>query len=294
MIRLAIVGGTAIYHGLSFGALINGLADGQEFPENWPPYPQCVEDARITVVWDEDRAAAEKLAQVYGIEHIATSLEEVLPHCDGVIVTDDGTQQHYRHAPFFLERGIPTFIDKPLAPDVKTAQMLVDLAAKHGTPLMSGSALRYAGESEEIRANPAELGCIELAVATGPNELFYYGIHALELAHSILGGGFATVQNIGDDNQDVVKISYADGRILLLLISRTAGLAFEITLYGPQGRQHIAVKDSAAYYSNLLHQVVKMVRDNAAPSLIQEEVEIIRVLEAGKESLRNGGKPVDV
>ena len=129
MVRLGIVGGTAIYHALSFGGLINGVAEGQTLPEGWPAYPQCVEDARITVVWDEDRAAAEKLAQVYGIDHVANDYEEVLQHCDGVIVTDDVTRNHCRHAPFFLERGIPTFIDKPLAPDAKTAVELLALAA---------------------------------------------------------------------------------------------------------------------------------------------------------------------
>lgn len=294
MIRLALVGGAAINHGLAFGALINGVAPGQELPAGWPRYPQCVEDARISVVWDENRAAAEKLQQVFGIDHLATSLEEVVPHCDGVILTDDGTQQHYRHAPFFLQRQIPTFIDKPLAPDAKTAQMLVDLAAKHGTQLMSGSALRYASESEQLRAGSQAHGPIELAIATGPGELFYYGIHALELAHSILGGAFATVQNIGSDEQDIVKVTYADGRILLLLISRSAGLGFEITLYGPDGRQHFAVTDSRAFYANQLREVVKMVRENQAPLPIQEEVEILRVLEAGKESLKSGGKAIDV
>jgi predicted dehydrogenase len=294
MIRLALVGGSAIYHGLSFGGLVNGLAEGQTLPADWPAYPQTVKGARITVVWDEDRAAAEKLATVFGIEHIADSLEDVLAHADGVIVTDDGTMQHYRHAPFFLERGIPTFIDKPFAPDVKTAESLVELAAKHNAPLMSSSALRYAIESEDIRSDPQMLGPIELAVATGPNELYYYGIHPLELAHSILGTGVATVQNIGDENQDVVKVTYKDGRILMLLVSRSIGFSFEVSLYGKQGTKHIPVTDATAFYANQLQKLVEMTRTKQAPESIEGALEVIRVLEAGKKSFAEGGTVISL
>lgn len=294
MVRLGIVGGTAIYHALSFGGLINGVAEGQTLPEGWPAYPQCVEDARITVVWDEDRAAAEKLAQVYGIEHVASTYEEVAAHCDGVIVTDDVTREHCRHAPFFIERGIPTFIDKPLAPDAKTAEELLALAAKYNTPVMSGSALRYAAETEALRANPETLGEIKLATAVGPNELFFYGIHPLELAHSILGGGIASVQNIGDDEQDVVKVTYKDGKILMLLVSRAVSFGFEITLYGTTGRERIVVSDGTAFYANQLRLIAQMVRDKKSPARIEDALEIIRVLEAGKKSHAEGGTVINL
>jgi predicted dehydrogenase len=274
--------------------LINGLASGQSLPQGWPNFPQCVDGAKITVVWDEDRASAEELARVFGIDHVASDYAEVLLHCDGVIVADDVTLNHCRHAPFFLERGIPTFIDKPLAPDAKTAAGLIELAAKHNAPLMSGSALRYAAETQELRDDPAILGKIELATATGPNELFFYGIHPLELAHSLMGSGIATVQNIGDEEQDIVKIQYRDGRILMLLVSRVAGGGFEATLYGKNGRRHIEIKDSAAYYANQLRLIAQMAREKKAPVPIENALEVIRVLEAGKKSFAEGGAVINL
>lgn len=294
MVRLAIVGGTAIYHALSFGALVNGVAEGKTLPEGWPVYPQCVDGARITVVWDEDRAKAEKLAEIYGIEHVVDTLEEVIPLCDAVIVTDDVTLNHCRHAPIFLEHGMPTFIDKPLAPDAKTAQELIELAAKHGAPLMSGSALRYAAETEEIRANPDKLGEINLASAQGPNDLFFYGIHPMELAHSILGGGIKSVQNIGTEDTDLVKVTYKDGKLLMLMVSRVAGFGFEVTLYGTQGRERIVVSDGTAFYANQLRLIAQMARDKKAPFPIEGALEVIRVLEAGKKSFAEGGSVIEL
>jgi predicted dehydrogenase len=294
MVRLAIVGGTAIYHALSFGGLINGVAEGKTLPEGWPQYPQCVDGARITVVWDEDRANAEKLAEIYGIEHVVDTLEEVIPLCDGVIVTDDVTRNHCRHAPIFLERGIPTFIDKPLGPDAATAQQMVELAEKHGAPLMSGSALRYAAESEALRADPDLLGEINLASAAGPNDLFFYGIHPMELAHSILGGGIQSVQNIGEEDTDIVKIKYRDGRLLVLMVSRVAGFGFEVTLYGTKGRERIVVSDATAFYGNQMRLVVQMVREKKAPVPIDDALEVIRVLDAGQQSLAEGGRVIEL
>jgi predicted dehydrogenase len=289
MTKLALVGGAAIYHARAFSGLSNGLAPEQTLPQGWPNFPQCVDGAKITVVWDEDRNAAEELARVFGIEHVANDYEEVLLHCDGVIVADDVTLNHCRHATFFLERGIPTFIDKPLAPDAKTAAALIELAAKHNAPLMSGSALRYAAETQELRDDPNILGKVELATATGPNELFFYGIHPLELAHSIMGSGVATVQNIGDEEQDIVKVQYHDGQILMLLVSRAIGGGFEVMLYGKNGRRHIEVKDSAAYYANQLRLIIKMTQDKKAPVSIENTLEVIRILEAGKKSFAEGG-----
>lgn len=294
MTNLAIVGGAAFYHARAFSGLVNGIAPGQTLPEGWPQFPQRMEDARITVVWDEDRDTAEELARVFGIDHVADDYEEVLLHSEGVIIADDVTLNHCRHAPFFLERGIPTFIDKPLAPDAVTAAALIDLAAQHNAPLMSGSALRYAAETQELRENPDIFGKVKLATAVGPNELFFYGIHPLELAHSIMGSGIATVQNIGDTEQDIVKIQYHDDRILMLLVSRVIGGKFEITLYGEKGRSRVEVNDSTTYYANQLRLIAKMTRDKKAPVPIENALEIIRVLKAGKQSLTEGGSIISI
>lgn len=290
MVRLGIVGGAAMYHGYAFAGLVNGLAPGQELPPDWPKYPRKLTDAQITVVWDEDADAARELARVFGIQKIASCIEEVPLHCEGVIITDDGTQQHSRHAPFFLRLGIATFIDKPFAPNFAAALSLAELAAKHDTPLMTGSALRYASETAAWRTNPEALGPIQLATAVGPNELFYYGIHPLELALSVLGGGVAAVQNIGTSNHDIVKLSYPDGRVLLLLVSREIGFRFELNLYGPKGAHRVQVQDATGFYTNQLNLVVKMVREAKSPVPVEEGLEVIRILEAAKSSLARGGE----
>ena len=73
---------------------------------------------------------------------------------------------------------------------------MIALAQTHNTPLMSSSALRFAREVLEFKAQEKELvGDLRVAVATGPNELVYYGIHAAELFYTVMGPGIAWVRN---------------------------------------------------------------------------------------------------
>lgn len=292
MIRLGLVGGAGAYHGRAFSALINGLAEGQARPEGWPAFTPQVEGARIVSVWDPNRGTAEALAQVFGIARVADRMEDAADGADGVIVTDDMTKRHHHRAKPFLRAGVPTFIDKPLASDVEEATELVDLAVKHGTPMMSASSLRYAKETEDLRANPGALGNILAATAVCRGELIYYGIHPLELAVSILGTGVRSVQNVGREGQNVVQIDYRDGRSLVLIVYAGISSPFQLNLYGDKGWRQVVVTDSAAFYANLLRQVAEMCRSKTPPIPYAETLEIIRILVAAQKSLYEERKVV--
>lgn len=285
MIRLGLVGGAGAYHGRSFSALINGLAEGQVQPEGWPRYARLVEGVEIASVWDPDRDTAESLAKAFGIGRVAGRMEDAADGMDGVIITDDMTKQHHHRARPFLAAGVPTFIDKPLASDVGEARELIDLARKHGTPMMSASSLRYAKETEELRANPSALGAILAATAVCRGELIYYGIHPLELAVSILGTGACAVQNVGREGKNVVQVEYRDGKSLVLIVFAGISSGFQLNLFGEKGWRQVAVTDSAAFYSNLLRKVAEMCRTRVAPIPLEETLEIIQILVGAQRSL---------
>jgi predicted dehydrogenase len=285
MIRLALIGGVAAYHGRAFSGLINGLAAGQTTPEGWPKYEQSVADARIVTVWDPDRDAARQLAAVFGIERVTDTMEAAGDRIDAVIITDDLTMQHQQRARPFLERGIPTYIDKPLSADPAEAASIVAVAEQHGTALMSCSALRFAVETAELRANPEQLGRIAFATTVCNGELVFYGIHALELAFAIMGPGVRSVYNVGQEKSSVVRLAYEDGRSLVLMVGEEIAPVFQLNLYGSKGRQDIIVRDATGFYSNMLGKVVEMARTKQSPVPPRETLEIIRILAAAKQSL---------
>lgn len=285
MIRLALIGGAAAYHGRAFSALINGA---ESIPEGWPASPKSVDGARIVTLWDENPEAARALARTFEIERVATDLASARKGVDAVIITDDGTSRHQEHARPFLEAGMPVFIDKPLASTAVEAREIIALAARHSAPVMSCSAVRFAAETAEFRANPSLLGTLETAVGLCQGELIYYGIHPLELAYSLMGPGIVSAWNIGEEDRNVVRLDYPDGRSILLLVGKRIPKRIQINLYGSDGFREIVLADQVAFYSGLLRAVLTLAETGRAPVPMEETLEIITVLEAATQSRSQG------
>jgi len=193
---------------------------------------------------------AGKVTKLANIPMVLNSMEEVIGRVDGVMISDDVTMAHQRRARPFLEAGIPTFIDKSLSPDPSEAAEIIALAQSRGTPLMSCSALRYAKELMEAQDRIAGLG--RIFCGTGPKELVFYGIHPLELVHTVMGPGVAWVQNIGDENRSFVRCAYPDGRsIILQVLGSGCSPGMHGCFYGEHGAVHLQIGDVAAFYGNI-------------------------------------------
>lgn len=291
MVRLALVGGVAAWHGGVFASLYNGFSEEKYQRAGWAGrgIKRRVEGAQIVKVWDEDEAAARVLADACDIPTVCGTMEEALSGIDGVIITDDMTMTHQRRAVPFLTAGIPAFIDKPLSQDPGEAREIVQMAKEKGVPLLSCSALRYAKEVEELKRTLPELGPIALAVASCTGDLVYYGIHALELAYAVMGAGVSSVINVGRGSQHVVRLRYKDGRQLMLLVGSSDSVAygFELKTYAKRGAPAITVKDAGYFYWNQQRHFVDMIRTGQTPILPEETLEIIQVLRAATQSARD-------
>jgi predicted dehydrogenase len=300
-IKLGIVGvgrgGPSSYHARSFSSIINGF-DPKEVPEEWPVHHIKLEGARVAAVWDEDDEAASLLAKVFSIPTVEKRMEDIINSVDGVIITDDITMTHQKKAPFFLNEGVPTFIDKPLSNSFEEASGLIELAEKKGTLVMSTSALRYAKETEEAKDDIETSGQIDCAMTICQGQymkednIIHYGIHPLELAYSVLGAGVDYVQNVGEDDKSIVKVVYKDGRQLLLLVFPEIAQVFQLNLYGKNGAITIEIENWDYFYWNMLRHFVMMIKEKKLAVPLRETLEIIRVLTSGRESLLNGGKKI--
>jgi predicted dehydrogenase len=287
-------GGPSSYHARSFSSIINGF-DPEKVPEDWPVHKIRAHGARIESVWDENIDAAGELAGVFSIPRVEKKIEDVIKNVDGVIIVDDITMTHQKRAPFFLKEGLPVFIDKPLSNNVKEAYDLISIAKKNGALLMSTSALRYSKEALEAEDAIKNAGPVDCAVAIcqgqymGSENLIHYGIHPLELAYSILGAGAEFVQNIGEKGRNIVKISYRDGRTLMLLVFPEMAQIFQLNLYGKEDAVSIVVEDWDYFYWSMLDTFIRMINEKKPPVPLSETLEIIQILTLGMESLKKGG-----
>jgi virulence factor len=83
------------------------------------------------------------LTAQYGFRQSCTDYRELPKHQIDAVMIHAATDAHYSLARFFLEQGIPTFVDKPLCDSYSGCESLYELATQNNTPLFVGFNRRY-------------------------------------------------------------------------------------------------------------------------------------------------------
>jgi len=276
------------HHGTAFATSCNGFdaIKRKQIEGTFVAAQKRIEGVQVVKIWDPVKPAAERLADVCGISQVCDSADECAEGVDAVAIVDDGSGEHWKYALTPLRKGVPTFCDKPLAMAAKQAKDVADLARKSGTPFMSASSLRFVPDVLALAKEVPSLGDIHLATTICGNELVYYGIHALEMAYAVLGRGAVSCLNVGQPGRNVVRVRFENGRDLMLMVAEKEWMraGYQINLYGTKGWRTLT-PNLADLYFYLLEKFIELVRTRKESVPIEEEVEVIAVLEAGKRSL---------
>ena len=277
------------HHGTAFASTFNGFDPGEVDSYDWTfvRSEQRIEGARVVKVWDRERVWAERLAKACRIPEVCESPEACAEGVDLVIVVDDGSGEPGPYAEAAIRTGVPTFCDKPLSMTARGAKQLAILANEHSTPLMSASSLRFVPDIIALRDRLGELGRVYLAQCICGNELVYYGIHALSMAYAVLGPGAVSAVNVGQEGLNIVRLRFNDRRDVVLMVGERRWMrsGYQLSLFGQQGWETVQPNLKNLYWY-LLKEVVAFADTGKISVPIDEEVELIAALEAGKRSLQ--------
>ena len=281
---------TGSNHGTAFASTFNGYDEPEVKKHEWifVRAKKRIEGAKVVKVWDKQKAWAERLAKACDIPEVCDSPEECANGVDLAIIVDDGSGSQSKYAEAPLKAGIPTFCDKPLAMTGKQAKAVANLARETGTPFMSSSSLRFVPDILNLRDETLpRIGPVNLAQTICGNELVYYGIHALSMAYAVLGGGAVSAVNVGQPGLDIVRIRFADHRDVVLMVGERDWMraGYQISLFGKAGWETVKPNLQDLYWY-LLQAFMGYVKTGKEPYPIEEEVELIAALEAGKRSLK--------
>lgn len=278
-------------HGTAFATIFNGWDEdaAKQFQGTMVKSTRQIPGCRVTKVWDPISDAATKMAAACQIAEVCATPEACCQDVDGVILIDDGSGRQWQFAEFPLRQGLPVFCDKPLAMTAREANQIAKISEECGGKLMSASSLRFVPDIAKLKRELEPLGKIKLAMATGPGQLVYYGIHALSMVYGVLGAGAHSVRHVGEKGRHVLKIRYPNELEVLLLVTEQDQfpMGYQLQLYGENGSRTI-VPDLADLYVYLLEAFLGFIRTGVEPFPVREEVELIAVLEAGERSLHNG------
>ncbi len=296
MIRLGIVDFDTS-HAVEFTKRLNHVGIGED---------QWVEGARVVAGVPGRSAIAPEVIpknletlRGYGIT-ILDDPADLFGKVDAVLIEAVDGGVHLDRAMPFLEKGMPTYVDKPFTCSLADARALVKVAMERHVPLMSSSSLRYAPEVVAAAGGDGPVGTIVGVSTYGPAMLhprnpglFHYGIHPVEILYTLMGPGCVRLTCLAEKGAEVVTGVWSDGRVATVRGLRDGKHDYGFTVFGSNGVKTEGVS-SKFIYRELLKKVVAMFETKQLPIDLRETLEIVAFIEAARRSGEANGSAVEV
>jgi predicted dehydrogenase len=226
---------------------------------------------------------------------IVDSIPALLELVDGVLLESVDGRPHLEQVKPVLAAKKPVFIDKPVAGTLADAVEIFRLAKEQNVPCFSSSSLRFSPGIQKMRNNEEVgdvLGCHAHSPCTiEPHhpDLFWYGVHGVELLYTIMGPGCQSVNRTHTDGNDVVVGTWEGGRTGVYRGIRDGKADYGATVFGSKS---IAPSGTYEGYKPLVVEIAKFFKTGQPPVSADETIEIFAFMEAADESKRQGGAPV--
>lgn len=240
-----------------------------------------------------------ELLKKYGIA-LYDDPAELFGKVDAVMIESVDGSVHLERALPFLEKGMPTYVDKPFACTLEDARTLVRTAEMKHIPLMSSSSLRYAPEVVAAKDGQGPAGKVVGVSTYGPAPthprnpgLFHYGIHPTEMLYTLMGPGCVRLSCQSTPGVEVTTGVWSDGRVASIRGIRAGKADYGFTLFGEKGiaTQGVSTK---FIYRELLRKIISMFETRQLPIDLRETLEIVAFIVAAKKSADADGSTMDV
>lgn len=256
-------------------------------------YPQGSADIKTSI---ERIPEYTKQVQLHGVE-VVDSIRKLLSMVDVVLLETNDGRPHLEQAREVFKAGKPVFIDKPVAGSLKDAIAIFKEAAEKKIPMFSSSSLRYMKNVNAVRYENKVgqvLGADTFSPATlEPHhpDLFWYGIHGVEVLFTVMGVGCETVTRFQTEDTEVVVGKWRDGRIGTFRGTRQGKHDYGGIAYGTEGNINLGPFDG---YDALAVKIAEFFKTKISPVDARETLEIYAFMEAADESKRKEGAAVRI
>lgn len=169
----------------------------------------------VSRVWDSEPDKAREFAERFGAVAVETPEQALEDKPDGVFATSRGPERT-QHTLLCIERGIPTYVGKPMVTNRHDLIAIGDAARRTGCPILSTSVFRYAPAVRALqgRLQSGEAGTLLALHATvvhsiemymhepnrwqddvtqGGGTIMTMGVHTLDPLVALLGRGIESI-----------------------------------------------------------------------------------------------------
>lgn len=273
-------------HPYSFSAIINGYSS-EEMKKS--PYPVIfdyllkkdlsefgVGSFKVTHVWTPNPKISKSIAKSTFIENIVDNYEEMANEVNAIIIARDDVETHKEIGAYFLERGLKVFIDKPLCKTLDDLSYFIPFLVNG--QLMSCSGLRFFSPIIDYYKDEFTRSHVLFANAVAPIDWLKYGIHILEGLTAVLGADIESVQNIGHNSSDIVKVKYHSGAYAVLQVSPKLSGGLRTAIYSSDDNPNFFhYNDNFSCFKRLLESFYEFCVDS---NLVIEPRETINLIKA--------------
>jgi len=281
-------------HSVAFTKALNSPTAGPEFGgfKVVAAYPKGSNDIKSSV---ERIPGYIEDVKKQGVE-IVNSIDELLTKVDFILLETNDGRLHLEQAIPVLKAGKRMFIDKPIAASLTDAIAIFDAAKHYNVPIFSSSSLRYISGTKEI--SEGKIGKVIGADTFSPcslekthPDLFWYGIHGVEILFTIMGKGCKSVTRVHTPDTDMAIGTWQDNRIGTFRGIRSGKSGYGGNVFGEKGILALGNFDG---YNPLLVKIIEFFNTGVVPVSQEETLDIIAFMQAAEESKLKGGVPVEI
>jgi len=266
----------------------------------------------VVKVWDRDIQAARRFSDLFfGKPEACSTLTEMTKGIDAAFIADcnGGGQDHLQLARPFLQKGIPTFVDKPFASTLADAKAMVALARKHKTPLMNASILSYVPEADQFKRRFPEVGKVGLGIIKGVlggwhtkdlskariEDFLAALIHGIALGINLFGADVEWVEAMGTLPLEYIHIHMKSG-VEVVIVNGSIDVFndrndYNVAAYGKLGEIHsrpIGDPEFVAGAAKIVRMFKKMIQTGKPPIEYDHIIKHIAVVEAARIAQKTG------
>ena len=252
-------------------------------------------NARVVMVWGEKPKFAKDAAAAGQIPAIVGDWRDMLGKVDGVMMDHRHPKYHAEVATFYVQRGVPCFVDKPFTFTLAEGKALCALARRKKVPITSFSTIPLQKNFADFKEAVKKIGTVVSLTSTGPVDLkskhggvFFYGIHQVDAIVSLLGtdAEWAMVQKHGKGG--VATIAYRHGPLVTMNCINNGNWTFHWSAVGDKevlDWKHVG--DELPYLAGA-RLFTDMFRTGKQPLSHERILAPVAILEAMAKSLKTG------
>ncbi len=241
-----------------------------------------------------DGISTEEWCARFGIER-CENISELCERSDCVVIlSPDNPERHLKYALEVIPFGKPTYVDKTFATTLKEAKSIFAAAEECFTPISSTSALRFADELNDFRADTSGEVAAPVCMATGGAGSSYdnYAVHQIEMMVTCMGCSPRRIMGLLSGAVLSFVVEFEGERRATFTQHIGSSAPFSISLPAGDAADYRVIKSD--FFGNFIREMLLFFESGRPMATRDETLAVIAIIEAGREALGRPGEWVEI